>query len=443
MSLPVKNKNKYLPLFWIAFSIIVLLNLLLWLYVNQLEDQFKKTLSGHLETINRTIEQTIETEYLRAIDPEQKNSLEYFSTLQQLENIRSVEALQSIQIFNVYGQLLISAPEVISSIEPPYLAAEADNPYHTQALEGKATVGEAIKIAGLWYLASYAPLYDIDQNLMGIIKIEVNAAYFSSMENLRQQLLIFSILNLLIILIIAFFLLRMIRNTIRYQETIKDQEHLAQLGTMGANVAHELRNPLGIIEGSNALIKKKYGKDDDEIFDYIPSEIERLKIIIEDFLRFARTPEIQVSRFSLNALFLKIKVGIAAKDLAKIKIDISPPDLHISSDENLIEQALLNLIKNSLEAINELDNAHVEVSLFKQKNRVHLYIKDNGIGINEKDLQSIFRPFFTTKQKGTGLGLAITKRLIHLLEGTIKIDSTLGVGTTVKMSLPMTYGKGK
>ena len=119
------------------------------------------------------------------------------------------------------------------------------------------------------------------------------------------------LLNTILILSVAILLFRSIRRVIHLQNLIKNQDHLVKLGEMAASVAHELRNPLGIIKGANSVILKKYANQKDEVFTYIPHELDRLNKLIEDFLSFARTKQISVQPVSLKGLLNKLKLGFS------------------------------------------------------------------------------------------------------------------------------------
>lgn len=370
----------------------------------------------------------IDYDLLDMIIPGETNSLEYFSIHEILEDIRDQDSLQSILLLSTQGEILVSAPEILG------LQKEISQPnsiFFNNAKDGIYSTSELIQISGEWFLSTFGPVTDIDGHVVAILKIEAKATYFDTLQNLRNQLLIFSLINFLVITIIAVILFRMTDRAFKYQATIKDHEHLVQLGTMAASVAHEIRNPLGIIEGSNELIKKKYGEQDDEIFEFIPSEIVRLTNIIESFLNFARTPVINKTEFLLEPLIARIKVGINPSE--NIILENNKMGISILTDENLLEQALLNIIKNGIEAAADKS---VQLKIEESKNKIRFIIKDGGKGIEKEELKKIFQPFFTTKEKGTGLGLAITKRIIEMLSGTISVKSEIGIGSEFIISLP-------
>jgi signal transduction histidine kinase len=217
---------------------------------------------------------------------------------------------------------------------------------------------------------------------------------------------------------------------------VKNQEHLVRLGEMAASVAHELRNPLGIIKGANSLIQKKYGSEKDEVFSYIPAELERLNKLIKDFLSFARSRDLKIQPVNMRELLKKIKMGFSEFEDIRILLEISKDDLVLNTDGDALEQILLNIIKNSVQACSKEGEIIIKYDQ-DSKRKTDIYISDNGPGIPAEILDRIFDPFFTTREEGSGLGLAISRRLIDQLDGDIFVKSTVGEGTTITISLPI------
>ena len=428
----MNEKQRYTLIFWLAVCVILVLNLLLWIYLNQVESKFASNLQDKLLAENRFISRSINDEYLLRIIPGQTNSIEYISILQTLENIRREDSLQSVLILDPDGKILVSSPEIIHLQNE---SIRSDNHLYRQALDGNFVTSEIQQIDNERFMSSYGPVTDVFGITIGVQIVEAKATYFKAMKNLKSQLVLYSVITIIVIAIIALFLFRMTNKAITYQALIKDKEHLTQLGTMSASVAHELRNPLGIIEGSNELIRKKYGNKDDEIFDYIPAETKRLSGIIDAFLSFARSPKVQKKDFPLSDLLSRLKVGLYNKKNVTVHFPEIEKDLIINSDEALLEQAILNILLNAIEAAD--NNSDINFSLRSQKENILFLVQNQGPVISKETIKEIFKPFFTTKEQGTGLGLAISKRSIELLGGTIRAESDKINGTTFEISIPV------
>jgi signal transduction histidine kinase len=205
---------------------------------------------------------------------------------------------------------------------------------------------------------------------------------------------------------------------------------------MAASVAHELRNPLNIIDATGDLINRKYGRNNDEIFEFIPNEVQRLGRIIDDFLTFARGITPRPEELELSLLIKKIRLGFPENKSSALLFENRMSRNSIQTDPDILEQILLNIIRNGMEAISETGMVNV-VFESGPGEKMKILVADNGRGIDPVQRERIFEPFYTTKQQGTGLGLAITKRLIESLNGTIQINSQPGQGTRVEIYLPL------
>ena len=426
------NKKRYILFFWIGIGIILLLNILIWVYLNQVESRFSTELKTRLIGNNRSLSRLIDPETLSLLVPGQHNSPEYISTLFTYNSIREQDSLQSILLIASSGDLLVASPEALmvqtSSIDK-------ESPAFKKALDGIFSITAPEKIAGSWFLSSYGPVFDPDGFVSAVQVIEARASYFDTLGELRGRLFLFSALTFVLIAIIATLLFRMIDRMMRYQSSLKDNEHLVQLGTMAASVAHELRNPLGIIEGSNDLIRRKYARDNnDEIFNYIPDEIKRLNHLIDDFLKFSRTPNLRISSVKLGFFLDKLKLNYDEAQSARFKLYLDEPDMYIKTDVDMLEQILLNILRNAFEASDENDMVEMRVTRFKKY--IRFEIRDQGPGISDDIQKRIFMPFFTTKERGTGLGLAITQRAAHLLQGEVTLNSAPGHGAVFYIEIP-------
>ncbi len=423
-------KRRYSFWFWLGTSVILALNITLWLFVNQVEKRFVHELQARLSIHNRALNYLVDSDVLTLLTPEDNSSVAYLSLLLSLQSARDRDSLQSIILYGADGSVLVAVPEILRQ---QGRAIGSDSLFR-EALRGRFVTAEPENVAGEWFMASYGPIRDVDGFVVGVQRIETRAAYFNTLSTLRERLLIFSVINFVVIGLIAFFLFRMIDRTLRYQSALKDSEHLAQLGTMAAAVAHEIRNPLGIISGTNDLIRKKYGRNDDAIFDYIPDEIRRLNTLIQNFLQFARTPELKPAPCDLSAWFARIKIGLPPEQAQRLMAEGLDEGRMWVCDAHLLEQVMLNIIRNAFEAGNEQAPVTVKFHFTKQKLRID--VVDQGSGMDEETLEKVTQPFFTTRETGTGLGLAISRHLMTVMNGRLRISSRPGKGTTVTLILP-------
>jgi signal transduction histidine kinase len=226
----------------------------------------------------------------------------------------------------------------------------------------------------------------------------------------------------------------------RLEDSLRQAEHLANLGEMVAAVSHEIKNPLGVISSTAELLHNriKESPSDSQLTKIVLEEAKRLNQILTDFLEFAR-PEIpKFNACSVTELIDKILVfflpecGEHGIEIIK-KYQDKPV---IEADSNLLYRAFLNIVINAIQAMPSGGKLEVLVEKTLNNNGLVITFADSGTGIPEEILNKVFTPFFTTMEKGSGLGLAIVKRIIENHNGRVKIESKIGEGTKLTIFLP-------
>ncbi|MBU4345003.1 MAG: two-component sensor histidine kinase [Proteobacteria bacterium] len=233
------------------------------------------------------------------------------------------------------------------------------------------------------------------------------------------------------------------RERLRLKEQLTKAQHLSSLGEMVAGVSHEIRNPLGIIRSSAALLKKKMNHFDPSsaIPDIIIEESDRLNNIITDFLSFAKPkmPNLAPCRveevLDRNITFLASQIEKQGYIINK-HYDSNLPE--IMADSAMLYQAFLNILINSMQAMP--GGGKIDIQLTSKDNSVTITFEDEGEGMPEDVMEKIWEPFFTTKEKGTGLGLGIVKNIIEMHNGTIHIDNRSARGARIAVKLPVKQG---
>ena len=209
---------------------------------------------------------------------------------------------------------------------------------------------------------------------------------------------------------------------------------LSSLGEISAGIAHELRNPMGVIAGYTKLLSKKADDALRPTVDAISREIVVMDRIISDFLSFARPVELNLADIDLKAIIEYCVMSTAQKhDYIDLQLETDNLPL-IKGDEVLMRQAFINLIQNSLEAMPQGGKLIIRASS-ASGDFLDITVADTGHGISENVKDKIFLPFFTTKEKGTGLGLAIVHKIVISHGGSIHVDSS-EKGTVFRLRLP-------
>jgi two-component system sensor histidine kinase HydH len=223
---------------------------------------------------------------------------------------------------------------------------------------------------------------------------------------------------------------------------LETSRRLASLGRLAAGVAHEIRNPLSSIKGFATYFKERYkdNPDDQKTSEIMIKEVDRLNRAITQLLEFARPPAIQKKPTSLQSLIqhsLKMIERQASAKEIQILSHLPSEMKEIDLDPDGINQVLLNLYLNAIEAMEQGGTLSVSLSSEESSPWVKIIVSDTGTGISKEDLEHIFDPYFTTKQTGTGLGLAIVHKIVEAHRGEVKAESEVGRGTTVSVLLPV------
>ncbi len=227
---------------------------------------------------------------------------------------------------------------------------------------------------------------------------------------------------------------------VNLRQQMARMDRLASLGRMSAGIAHEVRNPLtGVSLLLDELHDRLLGQEkDQQLIRRALGEIERLESLVNEMLHFSSppTPKLAYGRIEKvvqDSLFLIRKQCQRQKVKLIEQFDDHLPEIMLDADR--LKQVLLNLLNNALEAMPDGGELKIEVGTVKDE--ILIRVSDTGVGIPAEKLPLIFEPFFTSKGQGTGLGLAISYNIISDRGGEIQIESKLGVGTTVLVSLPI------
>ncbi len=230
---------------------------------------------------------------------------------------------------------------------------------------------------------------------------------------------------------------------IRLKQRAEHAERLAVIGKMAAKIAHEIRNPLASISLNAEILDDELKADEIDkeeahtLLKAIIGEVDRLTHLTHDYLQFSKMSVINTSAIEINT-FIKELIHFtnneARQHKARLRFNPGKP-LMVTVDENQLRVVLLNLIRNSLEAME--NGGEIEIFIEEKEETFEIHIRDNGPGIPPEIRESIFQPFFSSKDLGTGLGLAISKQIINAHNGAIQLANSEGRGAHFIISLPL------
>jgi signal transduction histidine kinase len=313
-----------------------------------------------------------------------------------------------------------------------------------------AIANENVKVGEREYLMVMAPL-TMEGRPAGIVRVGFER---DRMDQIMERNRHFLFLSMGFIVLAGLFSLWFVfqnhkRHLARIDEMrkrLEQSERLSSLGQLAAGVAHEIRNPLNAISMASQRLQREYlpceedkGQEFGRLTGVIRDEIRRLNVIIEDFLTFSRSRRLELREFSLTEVVQKL-VRLMGEEASARGIALSVKSMQdalmVPMDVDKLQQALINIIKNAIESIE--GTGSIDIAVERQAgDRAVIRVSDTGSGLAPEEVGKIFDPDYTTKEKGLGLGLPIAHEIIRGHGGTIRVQSSIGQGTTFEISLPM------
>jgi signal transduction histidine kinase len=221
-----------------------------------------------------------------------------------------------------------------------------------------------------------------------------------------------------------------------YNHKLQRTEKLKIISDLAASVAHEVRNPLQVTRGFLQLLGERMEGRNRQYFAMAIDELDRASGIITDFLTFAKPEMEEVKVLNLAEEMRQIEMMMTPLTTMKsgtLRLDV-PNRLYISGSSSKLKQALINIIKNSIEAIDQ--GGIIQITARLESDKVYVSIRDNGVGMEEEEVAKLGDPYFSTKTKGTGLGLMVTFRIIEVMHGSLEFRSSKGQGTEAVIRFP-------
>jgi two-component system, NtrC family, sensor histidine kinase HydH len=223
-------------------------------------------------------------------------------------------------------------------------------------------------------------------------------------------------------------------------EGMKRAERLFALGQLSAGLAHEIRNPLASISGAAGILRRSGAANEkhQELLEIIDKECQRLNKLLTSFLEFARPRPPQPEDVVLGTVLARV-VQLAShapgrRDIRlRYEVQEAMPTVHVDAEQ--LEQVLLNMVMNAVQASNDGDEVLLSARL--QENRIWVDVRDQGSGVKPEHVDRLFDPFFTTKEQGTGLGLPVAHEIVRSIGGMLKVKHNEDRGMTFSVGLPL------
>jgi len=380
-----------------------------------------------------------------ALDPE---GLRYWGTKvsveKAIEKLGEGQGLSYIRITDRRGMILGSAGRV------PENGKEGDAYPFPQILAGKRKIVSRKAVFHDRNLLDITTPLSLNGRVAGIARLGLERGSADKILEENKRNIVVSTALIVLIASLSMWLLyhnqnRHLRGIVEMERRIEKAERLSALGQLAAGVAHEIRNPLNAISMASQRLKREFiPADGSKIEEFqtitgiIRDEIRRLNGIIEEFLTFSKSRRLEMQNYSVTDLLQKVVALIQEEAAAKgitIQTRWNDSSMIIPMDIDKLQQALLNFIKNAVESITGGGFITISVKL-EGNHRLTIKISDTGCGMTASEVEQIFNPEYTTKEKGLGLGLSLAHEIIRGHGGEIRVFSQQGSGTTFEILLP-------
>ena len=358
----------------------------------------------------------------------------------RVENIALRRNLNYVVVYSFEGDVLLDTSGLREPGEPdPFLfgderaAAMSPVPIHVPTREVAA---QFLKSAFLPILESSA----FGAEVRGHVAVHAAPDFFETLRTLRGTLLAVGVALFLLLATAIGVYLFYAQRLARAHAALARSEQLSAMGRMAAGIAHEIRNPLGIIKNTAQLLREEMADAglDSDLVRYIPEEVDRLNETLTGYLEFAKEAPLRPEPVDLVAL-VRRTLKLVKRELESTRV-VAHDDLdahgqvEIVADPRRLQQVVLNLIVNAVQAMP--DGGELDLSLEPAEDEVALHVRDTGVGMDPARAQQVFEPFYTSKEKGSGLGLHVVRRIVEDHGGRIELDTEPGGGTTFTIVLP-------
>lgn len=358
-----------------------------------------------------------------------------------LDSIRTVNHLENLFVFD---RELRSIADARPTVNPgtQYSMLQLEQGCVNGVWSGRDTVSGRRGIEGIEYLSAYAGVKTGATGAVAAVYAETDTSFLNPMDELRKTIGLIGITVLVLTAVHIMLLRRLLLNLEHSHDRVSQWERFAFVSKVGAEVAHEIKNPLGIIRATADCLKRKYDPSaKDERFSYIAEEVDRLNQITSRMGAFANEPSGSPEPLDVAQLARDI-LGEVARDPRfegmELKSDLEAGLPPLILDRSQMKQVFLNLLINARQSQGE--KGVISVRICKKERRrsevIVISVEDRGRGMRKNEIRKAFEPFYTTRPKGSGLGLSIVLHIVEDHGGSIRVRSAPGRGTSVDIIFP-------
>ena len=446
------------PALWLpvlfAGAVVIVLTLSATWTVWRLERSLDQELGEKLESVATTAAAVIDGPDLFEIEVEGPEGLAYGRVLVDLEVVR--QAAQSANIFLISPDGLVLFDLLnVEALGDSSALFFAEPIAAIKALAGETISTRLYRTGEFLFKTGFAPVRASNGEILAVAGVEADVDFLGVLHETRQNLMLTLIPAIAAVFLLSVLFVRLSLARQRLEREFARAENLAAVGELAATLAHEVRNPLGVIKRSAERLKRRYQGEESELLEYITEECDRLSGTVRRYLDFAK-PAPEGRRYGDVEAVVRSTMALLERECGERQVDLKlqiqgpgPWRVRMGSEE--LKQVLLNLMRNSLEAFAEEQGEapegsqpalsvserqrRIQIDLESARGGVRLVFADNGPGMSQETLVRAREPFFTTRAKGSGLGLAIIERLVREAGGKMQTVSAPGKGFTLQIWL--------
>ncbi|MCJ7641747.1 MAG: ATP-binding protein [Desulfobacterales bacterium] len=348
----------------------------------------------------------------------------------------------------LYVSVVDTQLNTLGHTDPVFIGNKLEDPFLRNALQSDQPASRLYRPPKGDEIFEVAKSFSIDHKPMGLIRIgysqkEIHPILSHIMKNVILSILFFLILGIAAVAFVWVNQNRHLKKMKEMEDRIQLAERLSSLGHLAAGVAHEIRNPLNAIGMGLQRLKKEFLPEDplrkEEYIgfaDLISKEIRRVNEIVEQFLNLSRPFQLNRRMSSLEELLKSVSALFqeeAHTHGITIQTEIRPGLPWMNVDPERLTQAFINIMKNGIQAMDHGGKLRIESRALKD--RVEVVISDTGAGIPPDQIEKVFNYYYTTREQGVGLGLPIAHRIIEAHGGQLSLESRVGSGTAVTVTL--------
>lgn len=411
---------------------------LIYLY-SQSREQLDRELGQRLQQVAVAAATTVPGDSLVVWWVAERPPVAVISLERRLRRVEQDNALARIVVYQEDWSVLVDTSQILERGEhDPFLAL--DRVSVEQARVGIPSYSNLREVSGAFLKAGYAPVLDDFGEIAGFVGVVASARFFETLRGLRQSLLLTGVVVFVLVGVLTAVYVGYARRLARARAALQRGETLAAMGRMAAGIAHEIRNPLGIIKNTAQLLREELRDEghSSDLVEFIPTEVDRLNETLTGYLEFAQDKPMRFESTQLGKL-LRRTVSMMQPDFqhADVELHVELEAIDSTSlevDPRRIQQVFLNLVLNALQAMP--DGGSFTVRGRETPGEVVVELIDTGVGMSSEQIEHAFEAFFTSKEKGSGLGLSVAHKIVEEHGGRIEISSTPGEGTAMLVRLP-------